>query len=27
MKLETYLGFIYDLAKSHIEFLHILTKK
>ena len=27
MKLETYLGFIYDLAKSHIEFLHILTEK
>ena len=27
MKLETYLGFIYDLAKSNIQFLHILTKK
>jgi len=27
MKLDTYLGFIYDLAKKNIQFLRILTKK
>ena len=27
MRLDTYLTFIYDLAKSNIQFLYILTKK